>query len=123
MLVMGLSILLIYVLAVLAVLHSAHFSYGQELNEGQPPKCNKLLTRKEWRTLTRSEKAEWVGAIKVRPPSSPLVTRNRCLCRIVLGKHTTRTAILDGEPDSAGGEEEPVRRLLLFARISGAQRA
>lgn len=33
----------------------------------QLPKCSKLLVRKEWRKLRRSEKAEWVGAVKVRP--------------------------------------------------------
>ncbi len=69
----GRSILLLCVLAVLA---SAHLSYAHERNESQSQlqsqKCSKLLTRKEWRTLTYSEKAEWVGAVKVRPPSSLL---------------------------------------------------
>lgn len=68
---MGRSISFLFVLAVLAVLPSAQLSYAYERNEGQAQKCSKLLTRKEWRTLTRSEKAEWVGAVKVRPPSSP----------------------------------------------------
>jgi tyrosinase len=60
---MGCSILFLCVLCVLAHLHlaCAHAS-----NEVQPQKCSKLLTRKEWRTLTQSEKAEWVGAVKVR---------------------------------------------------------
>ncbi|KAJ5382196.1 Di-copper centre-containing protein [Penicillium concentricum] len=56
--------ILFCVLAVLAVLPSAHLSYAHEWKEGQPQKCSKLLTRKEWRTLTNSEKAEWVGAVK-----------------------------------------------------------
>lgn len=60
---MGCSILFLYVLTVLAVLLSAH------AHEEQPQKCSKLLIRKEWRTLTNSEKAEWVGAVKVCPPS------------------------------------------------------
>ena len=68
----GRSILLLCVCAVLA---SAHLSYAHKRNEPQtqlqPQKCSKLLTRKEWRTLTYSEKAEWVGAVKVRPPFSP----------------------------------------------------
>ncbi|PWY94454.1 monooxygenase-like protein [Aspergillus sclerotioniger CBS 115572] len=51
--------LFLCVLCVLCVLPSAHLSYAQ-----QPQKCSKLLTRKEWRTLTFSEKAEWVGAVK-----------------------------------------------------------
>ncbi|KAJ5493617.1 Tyrosinase [Penicillium fimorum] len=68
---MGCSILCLCVLAILAVLPSAHLSYAQEWNEGQPQKCSKLLTRKEWRTLTNIEKSKWVGAVKVRPPSSP----------------------------------------------------
>lgn len=68
---MGRSILFLCILAVLAVLPSAHLSYAHEWNEGQSKKCSKLLTRKEWRTLTNSEKADWVGAVKVRPPSSP----------------------------------------------------
>lgn len=65
MIAMGRSILFLCVLAVLTVLLlSAHLSYAQELNEGPPQKCSKLLTRKEWRTLTHSEKTEWVRAVK-----------------------------------------------------------
>ena len=68
----GPSLLLLCVFAVLA---SAHLSYAHERDESQsqqqPKNCSKLLTRKEWRTLTYSEKVEWVGAVKVRPPSSP----------------------------------------------------
>lgn len=67
---MGRSILFL-VLAILAVLPSAHLSYADEWIEGQPQKCSKLLTRKEWRTLTNREKVEWVGAVKVGSPSSP----------------------------------------------------
>ena len=59
----------------LAALTSAHLLYAHERYEPrsqlQPQKCSKLLTRKEWRTLTNSEKAEWVGAVKVRPAFSP----------------------------------------------------
>ncbi|OOF92588.1 hypothetical protein ASPCADRAFT_153285, partial [Aspergillus carbonarius ITEM 5010] len=64
MIPMGRSIVFLYVLAVLAVLPCAHLSSALGWNEGEPPKCSKLLTRKEWRTLTQSEKAEWVGAVK-----------------------------------------------------------
>jgi tyrosinase len=71
MIVMGRSILFLSLLAVIAVLPRAYLSYAHEWNEGQPQKYSKQLTRKEWRTLTHSEKAEWVGAIKVRPPASP----------------------------------------------------
>jgi tyrosinase len=62
---MGRSISFVCILAVLTVLLlSAHLSYAHELKEGPPQKCNKLLTRKEWRTLTHSEKAQWVRAVK-----------------------------------------------------------
>ncbi|KAF1953771.1 tyrosinase [Byssothecium circinans] len=61
---MGRWNLLLCVLCVLAVLPSAHLSYAYEWNELQPENCSKLLTRKEWRTLTNSEKAQWVGAVK-----------------------------------------------------------
>jgi tyrosinase len=71
MIAMGRSILFLSLLAVIAVLPRAHLSYAHKWNEGQPQKYSKLLTRKEWRTLTHIEKAEWVGAIKVRPPASP----------------------------------------------------
>lgn len=53
---MGRSILLLCVLCFLAVIPS----------EAQPQKCSHLLVRKEWRTLTYSEKTEWVAAVKVR---------------------------------------------------------
>ncbi|KAF5854741.1 hypothetical protein ETB97_012384 [Aspergillus alliaceus] len=52
---MGRSILFLCVLAALAVLPSAHLSCAHEWNEGQPQECSKLLTRKEWRTLTHSD--------------------------------------------------------------------
>lgn len=52
------SILLLWVLAVLPI------SYAHDWNEPQPQSCSKLLARKEWRTLTYSEKTEWVGAVK-----------------------------------------------------------
>ena len=62
-------------LCLLAILASAHLSHADERHEPEPQlqqkKCSKLLTRKEWRTLTSGEKAEWVGAVKVRPPFSP----------------------------------------------------
>jgi tyrosinase len=65
---MGRLIWFLCVLCVLAVIPSAHLhlACAHASNEGQPPKCSKLLTRKEWRTLTLSEKAGWVGAVKVR---------------------------------------------------------
>lgn len=67
-LTMGRSILFLCVLCVLAVIPSAHLHLPcvQASNEGQPQKCSHILIRKEWRTLTYSEKAEWVGAVKVR---------------------------------------------------------
>ncbi|KAG9258584.1 uncharacterized protein F5Z01DRAFT_203092 [Emericellopsis atlantica] len=62
------SVLLLWTLTVLVVLHSVQLSRAQahhrNWNEAQLPKCKKLLTRKEWRTLTQSEKAEWVKAVK-----------------------------------------------------------
>jgi hypothetical protein len=98
---MGRLTLLLCVLAILAVLPSAHLSYAQEWNEGQQ-KCSKLLTRKEWRTLTNSEKASWVGAVKVRPPTTPVGNAYFADAEYaVLSKHTTRTAIFDDEPDGA----------------------
>ena len=51
-------------LCVLAILSSAHLSSANEWNALQPQKCSELVTRKEWRTLTHSEKAEWVEAVK-----------------------------------------------------------
>lgn len=45
-----------------------------------------------------------------------------CLCLTVFGEYTTRTAFLDEKQDRAGGQEEPLRRLLVLTRISGAQR-
>ncbi|OHE92547.1 monooxygenase [Colletotrichum orchidophilum] len=51
---MGRTIFLLCVLAVLSIFPSP----------GQATKCSKLLTRKEWRTLTHGEKAQWVGAVK-----------------------------------------------------------
>ena len=62
----------ILLLCLLVLLASAHLSYAHahQRNEPQSPpqpqKCSKLLTRKEWRTLTNGEKADWVGAVKVR---------------------------------------------------------
>lgn len=55
---MGSSILVLCLLVL-------HLACAHASNEGQPQKCSKLLTRKEWRTLTQSEKTEWVGAVKV----------------------------------------------------------
>jgi tyrosinase len=60
---MGLPTLFI---CVLAILPGAHFSYALEWNGIQPPKCSKLVARKEWRVLTSDEKADWVEAVKVR---------------------------------------------------------
>ncbi|KAF3798337.1 Tyrosinase ustQ [Colletotrichum gloeosporioides] len=51
---MGRSILFLCLLAVLTAFPS----------RGQAQRCSKLLTRKEWRTLTHGEKAGWVGAVK-----------------------------------------------------------
>ncbi|CAO2654359.1 Nn.00g110920.m01.CDS01 [Neocucurbitaria sp. VM-36] len=51
-------------LCLLVILPSAHLSYTHTWNEAQAPKCSQLLTRKEWRTLTNSEKAGWVRAVK-----------------------------------------------------------
>ena len=62
----GRSLLL---LCLLAVLPCAYLAYAHEGIESHPQKCSKLLARKEWRTLTHIEKAEWVGAVKVCPPS------------------------------------------------------
>ena len=67
---MGRSIPFLWVLAILALLPNAHLSYAQEWKQRQVEKCSKLLIRKEWRTLKQSQKAEWVGAVKVRRPSS-----------------------------------------------------
>lgn len=64
---MGRLTLILYVLAVFT---SVYPTSARAKNEAQPQKCIKLLERKEWRTLTREEKAEWVGAVKVRAPSS-----------------------------------------------------
>jgi tyrosinase len=51
---MGSTILFVCLLVVLSALSSG----------GQPTKCGKLLTRKEWRMFTQNEKARWVGAVK-----------------------------------------------------------
>ncbi|KXH43499.1 hypothetical protein CSAL01_12853 [Colletotrichum salicis] len=51
---MGRPILFLCVLAILSVFPS----------HTQATKCGKLLTRKEWRTLTQGEKSDWVGAVK-----------------------------------------------------------
>lgn len=65
---MARSILFLFALAILTALSHAQRSYAREESDHrQPQKCGKLLIRKEWRTLTNSEKAEWVGAVKVRP--------------------------------------------------------
>jgi tyrosinase len=70
MMVVSRSILLLCVLTGLA---SAQLSSANKRNEPQSQlqaqTCGKLLTRKEWRTLTSGEKAEWVGAVKVCPLS------------------------------------------------------
>ncbi|PQK11381.1 hypothetical protein BB8028_0003g00070 [Beauveria bassiana] len=58
-----------YTIAVLAfvglgVSNSAHLSHTDQKDGVQAQKCSKMLTRKEWRTLTHREKSEWVGAVK-----------------------------------------------------------
>jgi tyrosinase len=55
------------------VLFSAQLSFADRRRDDQPQRCSRLLERKEWRTLTRNEKAEWVGAVKVRFPPLILV--------------------------------------------------
>ncbi|KAF2271289.1 uncharacterized protein EI97DRAFT_471308 [Westerdykella ornata] len=47
-------------LCLVALLGSAHLSFA----EAPAQKCSKLLARKEWRTLTHNEKADWVAAVK-----------------------------------------------------------
>jgi len=69
---MGRSILF---LCVLAVLPSTNLANAAKGNKAPSPSCSKLLERKEWRTLTNSEKAEWVGAVKVHSPALPWVVR------------------------------------------------
>ncbi|TPX18679.1 uncharacterized protein E0L32_002536 [Thyridium curvatum] len=62
---MARSILFLFALAILTALSHAQRSYArEESGQRQPQKCGKLLIRKEWRTLTNSEKSEWVGAVK-----------------------------------------------------------
>jgi tyrosinase len=58
------------VLYVLAIFLSSYSSIAHKRDEPEIPHCSKFLTRKEWRTLNYSEKARWVGAVKVRPTSS-----------------------------------------------------
>jgi tyrosinase len=53
-------------LCLFIVLFSAQLSSANKGRVDQSRKCSQLLERKEWRTLTRKEKAEWVGAVKVR---------------------------------------------------------
>jgi hypothetical protein len=55
------------------VFFSAQVSFAHKRRDNQPQKCSRLLERKEWRTLTRDEKAEWVGAVKVCFPPLILV--------------------------------------------------
>jgi tyrosinase len=74
---MGCLLLPIYLLAVFL---SSHLAIAYKINESQIPKCSQLLMRKEWRTFTRSEKAEWVGAVKVRLTSSCL--SNTCVADV-----------------------------------------
>lgn len=62
MVAMGPSILSFWLLAILVVFCRAH-----DWNEEDPQTCGRLRTRKEWRTLTQDEKAQWVGAVKVCP--------------------------------------------------------
>ncbi|PSN60132.1 monooxygenase-like protein [Corynespora cassiicola Philippines] len=56
--------LALFLYSILVVLPSPHLPYAQPLDEAQAPKCSQLLTRKEWRTLTNTQKAEWVKAVK-----------------------------------------------------------
>lgn len=48
-------------------------SSAYDWNRDELPKCKKLLIRKEWRTWTRREKMEWVGAVKVRCVRYPIL--------------------------------------------------
>ncbi|KAF4124345.1 tyrosinase [Geosmithia morbida] len=61
---MGHSIPFICLIAILVVLSNAQVSFAHESREEQMAKCDRLLIRKEWRTLEDGEKAEWVGAVK-----------------------------------------------------------
>lgn len=48
-------------------------SSAYDWNRDELPKCKKLLIRKEWRSWTRREKKEWVGAVKVRCVRYPIL--------------------------------------------------
>lgn len=48
-------------------------SSAYDWNRDELPKCKKLLIRKEWRSWTRREKMEWVGAVKVRCVRYPIL--------------------------------------------------
>lgn len=48
-------------------------SSAYDWNRDELPKCKKLLIRKEWRSWTRREKMEWVGAVKVRCMRYPIL--------------------------------------------------
>lgn len=48
-------------------------SSAYDWNRDELPKCKKLLIRKEWRSWTRREKMEWVGAVKVRCLRYPIL--------------------------------------------------
>ncbi|KAM3563639.1 hypothetical protein ARSEF4850_002216 [Beauveria asiatica] len=65
---MDLSTLLLYVFALVQALaiplQSLSSSSTLKRSAGPLPKCGKLTPRKEWRTLTNSEKSRWVGAVK-----------------------------------------------------------
>ena len=50
-------------LCVLTIFPSFHLSYAHDWKEPESHKCGELLTRKEWRVLTTSEKTEWAGAV------------------------------------------------------------
>ncbi|KZO93320.1 tyrosinase [Calocera viscosa TUFC12733] len=60
---MGRPLLLLCVLAVLTGAHLA-LAIPDEWKTMAPGKCEKMVLRREWRTLTSSEKAEWIKAVK-----------------------------------------------------------
>lgn len=53
------SIFLLFLFAALAIFDAP------TLAQEHVPKCGKLRVRKEWRKLEQSEKAQWIGAVKV----------------------------------------------------------
>ncbi|EJT97271.1 Di-copper centre-containing protein [Dacryopinax primogenitus] len=57
---MGRPLILLCVVALLTGTHLA-CANGEDV---APRKCDKLLSRREWRTLTLNERAEWIRAVK-----------------------------------------------------------